>query len=105
MSELPYMRSVARGHFRNMPQTVNFCSYSEVASFIENLEQLSTSRFITQRLSNRRHFTLQPDGNTDSTQGRIQEFQNGGAGGGPGVVEFLGLEFVLMPLQTYPMCL
>ncbi|XP_078340406.1 calcium-responsive transcription factor-like [Crassostrea virginica] len=69
------MRSVARGHFRNMPQTVNFCSYSEVASFIENLEQLSTSRFITQRLSNRRHFTLQPDDIT-SLRGHKVLFQD-----------------------------
>ena len=40
-----------------------------------------------------------------SCQGRIQEFQNGGGGRGPGAVEFLGLGFVLMPLPTYSMCL
>ena len=36
------------------------------------------------------------------TSGGSRNFKTGG-GGGPGAVEFLGLGFVLMPLNTYPM--
>ena len=43
--------------------------------------------------------------NVGEIQGRIQDFQNGGGGGGLGAVEFLDLRFVLMPLHTYPMFL
>ena len=37
------------------------------------------------------------------TSSGSRNFKTGGRG--PGAVEFLGLGFVLMPLQTYRMCL
>ena len=39
----------------------------------------------------------------ENFSGGSRNFKMGGRG--PGAVEFFGLGFVLMPLQTYPMCL
>ncbi|XP_062587319.1 uncharacterized protein LOC134248949 [Saccostrea cucullata] len=43
-----------------MPHIATFDEYQKLESFIENLERDTTSRFITQRISNKRHFSLQP---------------------------------------------